>query len=279
MKKFGLAVVAAAAIGLFAGNAMAGGLPSSKVAFAYGDLYSVSTSACATEGPNSGACLGGGTSTDTGWHDVMASYIKTPNGKELAMDVAMQCALVNFTEAAVKTNGGGKASGKAASEGRLVVRVKVDDANSDGSVIPSSTRYAEPSNDTSNVLGFSDPNSDHDGVTYCYRFQELALSVNELACLDGSDDGDAAQCEIAVSLLLKTLNAHAFNFVLADVTSGIKKVTVQARALADTDVFDDAGNLAQSSARGEAFLGLGSVRIDTVRAIKNFDSGPIVELE
>ncbi len=50
---------------------------------------------------------------------------------------------------------------------------------------------------------------------------------------------------------------------------------MQARATADANVFGSP----TGSARGEAFVGMGSTRIETVRAVQAFDpdDGPLVD--
>ncbi|MEE9608280.1 MAG: hypothetical protein V3U03_11135 [Myxococcota bacterium] len=266
--KFVFTCAGVAAAVLLGGSAWAGSLSSSKVAFTQGDLVGLGAEACATDGPNPGDCIGGGVTDDTGYVSVMTSFIKTPNGKELSFDVALQCALVTFTEAVAKGSGknGGKAT--AAAEGRIQVRVAVTPVDGDGEPTGEPVRYALPDNDGDNVLG-GPPSDDAgaQGVSYCHRFQELSVAFESLACLsDASQDPDD-ECLIAVSLLLETLNAHAFNFVLPDVESGPKRIEVQARATADADVFGDP----LSSARGEAFVGMGSTRVETVRAVKAWD--------
>jgi len=121
------------------------------------------------------------------------------------------------------------------------------------------------------------PDSAVDGVTYCYRFQQIKLTVDELACFDGDDTNDTADCEITLALLLKTLEAHAFNYVLTNLPSGPKMIEVQARATAHADVFGGLG-----AAKGEAFVGVGSTLVETVRAVQGYDAaadGPIVTFE
>jgi len=217
--------------------------------------------------------VGGGTVDDTGWITVMTTFMRTPNSKDLAFDVALQCALVTFTEAKAKGSGSGGGSAKAAAEGRISVRVKVTPVDNDGNDVSDTlnpVRYALPDNDGANVLGTDGSDSDAadpDGVTYCNRFQELAVSFENLVCLSDETENPDDECIIAVSLLLETLNAHAFNFVMPDVSSGPKQIEVQARATANADVFGDS----LSSARGEAFVGMGSTLVETLGLVKSYD--------
>jgi hypothetical protein len=266
MRQFTTAIVGAVLIAS-AGAASAETLSASKAAVTFGDLVGLGAEACSIAGPNPGPCIGGGSTNDTGYVTVMTTFIKTPNAKELVFDVALQCALVTFTEA--KKTGGGTAS--ASAEGRILVRVTATPVNNAG-VVTGASLYAQPSNDTANVLGFQDPTQDHDGITYCNRFQQLSVTYNNFACLDDPLTLVTETCELAVSLLLQTLQAHAFNFVLPNLTSGNWKIDVQARALANATIFN-----VESSARGEAFVGLGSMLVETVRLVKSYDpaDGPI----
>ncbi len=95
------------------------------------------------------------------------------------------------------------------------------------------------------------------------------------------DDCDLAEGEVwcedpeELRLLLETLNANAFNFFLGDVSPGIKQIEVQARAQAGADLFGT--ELGEAAA--EAFVGLGSMRVENCRLIKDAGTGPIVELQ
>lgn len=264
MRKLVLMVMGVALFGLSSDVGQAESLSGSKVTFTHGDLVGLGAEACAVDGPNPGDCIGGGLTDDTGYITVMTSFIKTPNGKELSFDVALQCALVTYTEVQVKGNDKEVAN----AQGRIQVRVKVTPVDGDGVPTGDPVHYALPDNDGSNVLG-GPPSDDGDpqGVTYCHRFQELALSAENLQCLSDATGDPDDDCLLSLSLLLETLNAHAFNFVLPDVSSGIKRIEVQARATASADVFGSD----RSSARGEAFVGMGSTRVETVRAVKAYD--------
>ena len=276
------------------GSAMAGDVPGSQAAAAISELIDLSVMAPADDDPE-----------DTGWQTILTTYIKTPNQKELAFDVAIQCGLV--TDTTVKSKGGEKDISSA--QGSINVRVMVTDP--DGAV-----RYARPLENGNEDLG----------VTYCDRFQRLeasfaglncyaappvvlgfcdttteqcisgnvgaACTANEdcnLAggvegtCVEGTctegklgyscevdDDCDLAPGEVfcldpeEMRLLLETLNANAFNFLLSNVTPGVQKIQVQARARAGIDI----SGTSFGEARAEAFVGLGSMLVETVRLIK-----------
>jgi len=253
--------------------AFGGNLPSSKAAAAAGYLTALGK-ACSDEVPVPGAPEGPGpcgadSATDTGWKTVQRTYIKTPNGKDLVMNVAMQTGLVTFTE--VKSKGGNKGTSKATAS--IHVRVRIYDVDSSTlQVIPGSYRYAYPYSDDPNQ-----PKNYDVGVTYNSRTQVLSATfqgIIERCIVDGTIliNDDCLDPE-EVSLLLETLSANSFNFIAANETSGIKQIDVQARAKANTALF----GTQQGSAKGEAYVGLGSMLIETVRFVKDQDGGPEIQ--
>ncbi len=141
--------------------AFGGNLPSSKAAAASGYLMALGR-ACSEDPPPEGpGQCNLGSPTDTGWKTVQRTYIKTPNAKDLVMNVAMQTGLVTFTE--VKSKGGNKDTSKATAS--IHVRVRIYDVDSSTlQVIPGSYRYAYPSSDDPNQL-----ENDYVGVTYNSR--------------------------------------------------------------------------------------------------------------
>lgn len=248
-------------VALAAGPALAASLPSASATAAYSNLSALAKAAVAPA-PSSASSAdpdNPADANDTGWVTVLTTYAKTPNWKDLAFDVAMQCGLVTFTE--VKSKGGAKDTSSAS--GTVRIRVKVTDE--DGVV-----RYAQP-NEGDDV---------DNGVTYCHRTQTLSATFQGIIenCID-PDTGTIAitdDCLLPeeVSLLLSTLSANAFNFVMADVVPGIHKIEVQARAQSTAELFD----AQMGSASGEAFVGLGSMHVSTVRMIKGSD-GSVIDLD
>lgn len=115
------------------------------------------------------------------------------------------------------------------------MRVKI--TGPDGTV-----SYAEPNNTPAAVTG-PDGNTGG-GLVYCDRQQTLAAKFSGLNCTaapyeftdadgDGIDDvvDGSVTCTDPeeLQLILKTLNANTFNFVAADVTSGVHTVEIQAK--------------------------------------------------
>lgn len=246
MKKLVYLMLVVALSIFMATSAFAESLPSSKAAVALGDLIDLgalaSTDNSSTE--------------DTGFVTVMQTFIKTPNQKELSFDVALQCALV--TDTTVRSKAGIVDTAEA--KGTISVRVKVtDEAGNVG--------YALPSEE--GTLTDGSPV----GVRYCERLQLLSANFAGLNCTSDLTTG-VVTCLYPeeLRLLLETLDAHSFNFLLADVVPGVQKVEVQARAVASAGI----SGSSLGDAEAHAFIGLGSTRVETIRLIKDADLGPIV---
>jgi hypothetical protein len=172
--------------------------------------------------------------------------------------------LVTFTQ--VKSKGGDKNTSEATAS--IHVRVRIYDVdNSTLQVISGSEGYAYPSSDDPNQ-----PENYDVGVTYNSRTQVLSATFQGIIERCISDVGtifidDQCLDPEEVSLLLKTLSANSFNFIAANEGPGIKQIDVQAKAMANTAMF----GTEQGSAKGEAYVGLGSMLIETVRFVKDQD--------
>ena len=254
-KKIVLGAVVLAVVGGVAFSQVASGvtsLPSSKAAVALGDLIDLLALASYT----------GALADDTGYVTVMQTYIKPPNMKDLSADVAIQCGIV--TDTTVRSKNGSLDISQA--KGWVSTRVKA--TNADGSVV----RYFEPSEE--GTL----PDGTPVGVTYCSRLQRLEARFSGLNCTTDLVTGVVTCADPeTLRLLLETLDANSFNYLMPDVAPGVWKVEVQARAQANVLLDGDGGGL--GSAGAKAFVGLGATRIETLRLIKDAELGPIVELE
>ncbi len=240
-------------ISLVAGTAFAQSLPSSKAVAAVGALYSLGPAAASANPDIMSA------TDDTGWATVMTLYIKTANEKELGFDMALQCGIL--TDTTVKSRGGKQETSQAS--GRISVRVKVTDES--GYV-----RFAAPSEvDDSSPYNPDDPYyTGPAGVTYCSRVQTLSAKFAGLNCTADLTTGVVTCVDPEeLRLILDTLNANAFNFLLPNVVTGVHEIEVQARAQASADIFGAEFGLAN----GEAFIGLGSLMVEEVRFIKDAD--------
>lgn len=230
---------ASIAVGLLTGllglSASAQSLPSSKATFAYTSLTVLPPCSSAS-------------SCNDGWTSVLKQQLKTANQKDLFINASLQCGIV--TDTTVKSLNGSLDT----SEARATIRVKVKITAPDGTVT-----YAQPSTgqDATNTAG--------DGIVFCDRVQTLKAKFSGLNCTADLTTG-AVTCANPeeLQLILKTLNANAFNFVAPGVSSGVSTIEVLARSSASASSTGTNGSLAAAN----AFLGAGSVAIEEVRMIK-----------
>src|SRR5262245_7012503 len=132
---------------------------SSKAAWRFSELIALSQSA--DTDPATPTPAG---PTETAWVNILRTHIKTPNAKELAIGVSLQCGIV--TDTTVRSKGGNQDT--AAAQARIRVRVKITQPN--GSIV-----YAQPDNggDIDGSLLVDGPDVPP-GITYCDRYQKLA---------------------------------------------------------------------------------------------------------
>lgn len=232
------------------------------------DAYAQSSKAAWRFTELAGLSASSGGVTDTGWQTILTTHIKTPNAKELAIGVSLQCGIV--TDTTVKSSGG--TSDTAAAQSRIAVQVKI--TQPDGTVV-----YAEPDNAVDDLSG--DILASDVGVTYCERYQKLAAKFAGLNCfvdlLDSDGDGNVLEVICAdpeeLQLILKTMTAHHFNFIHANAIPGVHKVEVQARARAAILLGGSSAGLASA----EAFAGAGALYVETIRLVK--DANGTTDLE
>ena len=213
-----LIVVAVLTILAIAGGAAAQSQPSSKVTAKVGNIAILDA-------------------TDMDWTTILSNNIKTPNQKDLFIDVSMECGL--YTKTLVKS-AGNKDTAKA--EAGVYVQVLVDGAP------------AYPGE-----------------VVFCRRTQELTALFGGImeSCTDLNGDGVITYDECIwtpeeLELVLDTMNANSFNFILDDLTSGVHTVEVQAR-------ISSVAEAGAGVAVAKATSGKGSMTVEEVRLIQNED--------
>ena len=172
------------------------------------------------------------------WTTILTQDIKAPNGKDLFIDVSLQCGL--YTQTDVKSKGGNKDTSSA--EGTITVRVLVDGTPAEPGEVVFSRRYQELSATLQGIITSIIP--DGSGG---YMIDEESLEYEE------------------IELILDTMDAHAFNFVAPDLTfSGVHTIEVQA-------MIETATSKQEGTASATATIGKGSVTIELVRMIKGED--------
>jgi len=249
-----LAVVAAAAVGLFAGNAMA---QSAKATAAVTDLVSLNT--VITDDSQDPTLVTGP------WTTILSQSIKTANMKDLFINASLECG--NYTMTRVKSSSGVEDTSGGFSSVR--VRVVIDpDGQNIGAGPSASGSYALPNAGNTLVFDGADDGdlagtSTGEGVSFCTRVQVLSAKLQGIleCAADAVIPTDCTVTDEEIALLVATLNANAFNFVAPDLSSGDHIVEVQAKGVVDASAV-------KGNAVSRAFAGAGSVTIEEVRMIR-----------
>lgn len=194
------------------------------------------------------------------WDEILSTYIKVAQQKELVFNVALQCGLYTFTQ--VKSKGGTKDTSSATAT--INVHVKYQPFYG----------FDEAGNEILGQAEYAHPGGEFDGVIFASRTQELAAKFGGIidSCTDTDGNGTIdfmTECVVTdeeLELALSTLNANAFNFIAPNLDSGDYKVTVEAEITTGTSSeagFADAWGL----------VGLGSMVVDEVRFIQGDTGG------
>ncbi|NWF77511.1 MAG: hypothetical protein HXY36_02790 [Chloroflexi bacterium] len=163
-------------------------------------------------------------SGDMGWTPILSNVIKMPNQKDLFIDVSLECGL--YTKTLVKSKG--LVPDTSTAMALIKVRVWVDDD------------LAYPGE-----------------VTFNARTQTLTAKFAGMLV-------DDQLTEEELELILDTMSANSFNFILDDLPQGTHTVTVE--AMIDTETLAQLG-----VAEAWATIGNGSVTVEEVRMIKGED--------
>lgn len=252
MKHFLSAVVAVSV--LVSGAAVAG--PSAKFAAVYGN-----------DGPyvKSMAVIEDATQ-DTVASDENTGYtfatIKVPQDKELLVGLSAEVALT--TDTSIKGKNGGTARAIAGA----------------GAYVKICALHAG----TATVAACAMPGP----ITLSKRVQELSATLGGVieSCTDANGDGKIdvkTECAVSdeeIGLMLDTLAAHHFNFVLPDMDQGEYDITAYFMTSADVTVDIDEvsvmeGGEVSGSAFAKAFIGSYMMTVQQVRAVK----GSILDID
>lgn len=174
--------------------------------------------------------------SQSSYSTIMSSTIKSSNQKDLIMDVSLECGLLTRTKVSSRTG----ISDTSSAQASVMVRVLVDG------------KVAKPGE-----------------VVFCKRTQELSATFSGILqeCKDINLDGTLSQDECSflpeeLSLVLGTMNANSFNFILDNISSGLHKIEVQAKIESGTSV-------QLGSADAKASIGKGSIVVEEMRLIRN----------
>ncbi|MCI0746006.1 MAG: hypothetical protein L0Y58_11420 [Verrucomicrobia subdivision 3 bacterium] len=208
-------------------SALAQSQPSSKATAKVGNinvLREVSSPAAETIGP---------------WQTILSNTLKTPNQKDLFIGVSLEVGLLTRTE--VKSKNGVADTALAAAGVQVQVLVDGEPA------LPGTVVFGRRTQTLTAVFqGLIDGCLTNDPVTG-------GIII----------DPDCVEPEV-LELILETMNANAFNFIVQDLTPGVHLIEVQARI--------NLGATAQAgSATARGLVGKGSMTVEEVRLIKTPD--------
>lgn len=169
-----------------------------------------------------------------GWSKVLETTLKTPNKKDLLIGASFETGL--YTQTLVKSSAGIKDTSNATAG--LKIRVLIDGVE------------AKPGE-----------------VIFDKRSQTLSATLGGYYtnCVDDNGDGIIdvmTECLLLpeeIELILDTMAAHHFNFVLANLLSGDHKIVVEA-------AIDSSTSAQNGSASATALVGKGSLTVEEVRA-------------
>jgi len=182
------------------------------------------------------------TTTD-GWTPILVNKIKTAENKDLFINVSLECGLTTNTQAMSRTLQRSVSKATAL----VAVRVWVDQTLA----LPGEVTFE--SRKQTLITEFAGD------LSACKNSQGQVI-INE-SCVPTSE---------MLALILETMAAHSFNYILADVPSGTHTITVEAMV----DYSNNGGQIADNPATN-AYIGKGSVTVESVRMIKGEDVVPV----
>jgi hypothetical protein len=184
------------------------------------------------------------------WTMILEQSIKTPNQKDLFIDVSLETGLYTRTLVRSKRNSADDEDWDTSrAKAEIRVRVLIDEDTAD-------ERTASPGS-----------------VVFDMRNQTLSAKFMGIFTADCFEvDPDTGEVTLIyeclepeeLDLILHTLAASSFNFVIDQLTPGVHTVSVQARIFAN-------GSAEEGQYEAMAMVGRGSVVIEVVRMIQGAD--------
>lgn len=260
MKAVLVSILAFLAFPAFAQN----GLPSSKATADINTLVKCTT-AQAQEGDDLtplASCIdlfsGAQLETTGGWVTIMDKQMKLSNSQSLFVSPSLVTGL--YTQTRTKTSTGTTSTARAM--GGVYMRALLIPADGSKPII------AAPINE----CGALDPAplgcvqvADDWGVELDTRIQTLTQSLSECTVVAGDLTGTCSFTSI-IDLILHTTSAHTFNFIFPNVGQGTYTIQIQAAVASEANIIAGSG-----TAIGAAAFGLGSVTVEAVRLVHNFE--------
>ncbi len=181
------------------------------------------------------------------WDTILEQSIKTPNQKDLFIDVSLETGLYTRTLVKSKRNFEGDPDWDTSrAKAQVQVRVVIDEGTPD-------ERDASPE-------------------SVVFNMREQTLSAKFMGIFTGASfTVDPVTHQVTINyetlepeeleLVLETISANSFNFVIDQLTPGVHTVSVQARIATN-------GEAEEGEYEAKALVGKGSVVIEVVRMIQ-----------
>lgn len=191
------------------------------------------------------------------WTTILNQTIKTPNQKDLIIDVSLETGLYTRTLVRSKRKSATDPDwDTSTAHAKVMVRVGVDGNYADGALNVEQPGVAFP-----RAVTFNEREQTL-SAKFMGIFTGECLEVNQTTgnvtinytCLEPEE----------LDLILNTLSANSFNFVAADLTPGSHNITVEAKIVAN-------GAAEEGQYEAMALVGQGSVTIEVVRMIQGED--------
>lgn len=251
-----------------AGVALAQGLPSSKATAAINGLVKCNmTTAVGSIGTLPSSCVdlfsGASVAPKNEWIPIMSKQMKLSNSQSLFVSPSLVSGL--YTQTATKTRVGSTSTAQAM--GAVYMRAVLEDAAGNTLAVGSPLNICDAVPATfgcSNDPAQGGPASS--GVVLDSRIQTLSQTISACTILTDAGDGGACDFESTIEFILQTASANTFNFIFANVGQGTYTVKIYAAVGSGATIIEGSG-----AAVGAAAFGLGSVTIESVRLVNNFE--------
>ncbi len=248
--------------------ALGEGLPSSK---ATADVNTIVKCKVSTANPD-GEVLPNGCNelytgapvvTDGKWIEIMSKPVKLSNSQSVFVSPSLVTGL--YTQTRTKTVTGGTST--ATAMGGVYLRAVLVPFGG-GTPIPAAPLSACPPG----IFGCIAPEANKWGVILDSRVQTLSQSLSacviDVTSIAGTNDGSCTFTS-TIELILKTTSAHTFNFIFPGVGQGSYDLKIYAALDSNAIVSATAPN--GGAAVGAAIFGVGSVLVESVRLVHDFE--------
>lgn len=227
------------------------------------NMTSISVDDASAVLPGSCVDLFTGASVDTTrqWIEIMAKQVKLSNSQSLFVSPSLVSGL--YTQTRTKTTTGTTSTAQAM--GAVYLRAVLTPVG--GAADGSDDIIAAPLNLCNAVtptFGCADVEANKWGVVIDSRIQTLAQALTDCTVLVGTETGTCSFTS-TIDLILQTASANTFNFIFPSVGQGTYTVKIYAA------VGSGASVIGSGSAVGAAAFGLGSMTVETVRLVHNFE--------